>query len=96
MPTLERKIYLSATRIASWMDQQCLRRISYDILSKEERKRIGIKTNIEIDPTFPLFRANKLLFEKGLEYESSIYQELINLSKKTGQFLIKYNYSCTT
>ena len=96
MPTLERKIYLSATRIASWMDQQCLRRISYDILSKEERKRIGIKTNIEIDPTFPLFRANKLLFEKGLEYESSIYQELINLSKKTGQFLIKYKYSSTT
>ena len=58
MSTLEQKIYLSATRIASWMDQQCLRRIKYDILTKEERKRLDIKTNLEIDPTFPLFRAN--------------------------------------
>ena len=83
---MARRIRISATNISRWLDQNCMRRTVYEITPENELKSKKIFTNVDIDPTYPLIRVNKLLFQEGTSFENSVYDFLTEESHKTGKF----------
>lgn len=78
---MTRKVNLSATNVASWLEQDCMRRLVYETTTSEALMQHGVRTNLEVDPTFPQLQANRLLFKAGLGFEKELYDFLVEVAQ---------------